>query len=94
MIVDFNANNAEYVGNKYYGVYYQVAKGLDGWYVTAVVDSDSFVDTIYRNKGPFKTKGEALIEGILTGMNWCLLNDVTIDQDRYRKLIEDMDIDT
>lgn len=81
MIVDFKADDAEYIGDERDGVYYQVAEGPGGWYLTVVVDSDtgSFVDTITKDDGPYSSEGEALEAGRGAAMDWCADNDVEME---------------
>ena len=82
-IVKFDPDDAWYVGDENDGVYYQVAEGADGWYMTAVVDSDSgsFVDNLTTDDGPYDTERAALDAGRCAAKEWCIWNDVSYDDE-------------
>ena len=75
-IVPFNADVARYIGNGDDGVYYQVAQGADGWYMTAVVDSTHLVHTLVVDDGPYESKEAASTSGKNAAVEWCANNDV------------------
>ena len=91
-VVDFNADEAEWIGDEDDGCYVQVAEQtreaftagtglpLPGWYCTVVIDCDtaSFVQDLYTDEGPFETKDEALEFGHCSATEWCLLNGVNL----------------
>lgn len=66
------------VGDGFDNVYVGVGEGPDGWYVSAVVDSDtgSFVDSLVTDDGPYTTQAEALEAGKNAGREWCYTNNV------------------
>lgn len=88
-IVDFNPDEAEWIGDERDGCYVQTqhvdgsseASGDidEGWYVTVVVDSEtgSFVEDLHTDAGPFKTKDEAEEYGVSMATDWCLTNNVS-----------------
>jgi hypothetical protein len=88
-IVQFDVDEAEWVGDEHDGCYVQVQyiDGMDegdcceGWYATVVVDSDtgSFVDDLETDTGPFETKDEALEHGYTVAANWCIDNGVSFE---------------
>lgn len=69
---------AKYLGNEEDGVYYDVAKGPDGWYASAMVDCNSgnFCDSLLEDAGPFDTKAAAWAAGYDLALQWCADNDV------------------
>ena len=85
-IIDFNPDEAEWVGDEQDGCYVQTqyVDGMDegdcdeGWYVTVVVDSEtgSFVEDLHTDAGPFATKDEAEECGVSWATDWCLTNSV------------------
>lgn len=77
-IVDFDVDEATYVGDEEDGVYYQVAKGRKGWYMTAVVDCNTaaFVDTLVSDDGPYDSEAHAITAGQNCAIEWCMDNDV------------------
>ena len=79
-VVKFDKDDAEYVGDEENGVYYHVASndGL-GWYFTAVVDCEAFVENMYVDEGPYKSKGEASEAAHNVATEWCINNSVTYD---------------
>ena len=80
-IVNFNVDDARYVGDEEDGCYYQVAEGPDGWYLTVVVDCDSagFVADYTTDDGPYDSEDEAWTAGHDAGMEWCYTNEVNPD---------------
>ncbi len=83
MIVQFDADRAEYVGDEEDGVYYLVSEGADGWYMTAVVDCDSagFVADLYTDEGPYETEDAALAAGKGAAIDWCINNQVNWEEE-------------
>jgi hypothetical protein len=86
-IVDFNVDEATYVGSEEDGCYYQCAEHSDaeqpekaGWYVTVVVDSDTggFVMDILTDDGPYPSEEEASGAGRGTAIEWCINNGVLL----------------
>lgn len=87
-IVPFSADDATYVSDGTDGCYYQVAEGADGeWYVTVVVDSDTggFVDTIYRDGGPYRTREDAEARGRSIASEWCIDNQISFEDDEEQE---------
>ena len=80
-IVPFDVDSASYVGDENDGVYYQVARGDDGWYMTAVVDAASFVDNLVVDDGPYDSEAAAIEGGKNSAFDWCFDNDVLLDDD-------------
>lgn len=80
--IDFNVDDAIYVGDEEDGVYYQVEQGPRGWYVTTVVDSNTggFVDTLEDTAGPFATQAEAMLHGRDVAVGWGFDNQVEFDE--------------
>lgn len=81
-VVEFDADEALYLGDGDDGVYYQSAEGRDGlWYVTVVVDSNTggFVDNIYTDNGPHGSEEDANEFGENAAIDWCITNDVEYD---------------
>lgn len=83
-IVQFNVDYATYVGDEKDGVYYQTARGPDGWYLTAVVDSDTghFVDTLTEDDGPYETEERADMAGRDCAIEWCFTNNVSYEDEK------------
>jgi hypothetical protein len=81
-IVDFNADEATWIGDEQDGCYFQVGKGPDGWYVTVVVDCETnkSVDNLYTDQGPFANEWLAIQEGLGLSIDWCVTNGVPWDQ--------------
>ena len=77
-IVDFDT--ATYVGDENDGVYFAVAKGPDGWYVSASVDCNSrhWTDTLITDDGPYPTESSARLAGKDCARSWCRDNDVSL----------------
>jgi hypothetical protein len=69
-------------------VYWQVAKGKDGWYVSAMVDSKTgnFVDDLFTDDGPYDTEAEAHEVGLLSATNWINDNGFQFSRQDYTKL--------
>jgi hypothetical protein len=82
-IVPFDVDSATYVGDENDGVYYQVARGDDGWYMTAVVNCDtaSFVDDLVVDDGPYDSEADAIEGGKNAAFGWCFDNDVLLDDE-------------
>jgi len=82
-IVNFDVDKAQYIGDDNDGVYYQIAKGAQGWFVTAVVDSDtgSFVDNLFVDDGPYDSAFEAERAGRDAAVTWCHDNEVSYGDD-------------
>lgn len=82
-IVPYDVDEATYVGDGADGCYYQTGKGVDGWYVTVVVDSEtgSFVDTLRKDEGPFPSDEEAASAGRGIAVEWCIDNAVKFEDD-------------
>jgi hypothetical protein len=81
-IVQFDVDEATYIGDEEDGVYYQVGSGEGGWYMTAVVDCDSagFVDNLVVDDGPYISETEALRAGKSCAIDWCLSNDISYQE--------------
>ena len=81
--VDWDVDAATYVGDGTDGVYFQIQACPDGWYMTAVVDSDtgSFVDTVVSDDGPYATAEEATQAGRSFAENWCADNQVSTEDE-------------
>lgn len=82
-IVQFDVDDAEYVGDGEDGCYYQTAEGPNGWYVTVVVDSNtgSFVDNLITDDGPYRSDEEAGQAGKYLSRDWCNMNEVDFTED-------------
>lgn len=82
-IVPFDTDDATYVGDGNDGVYYQVAKGDDGWYLTAVVDCNSahFTADLVVDDGPYESEAAAIMGGKNAAFGWCLDNGVAFDDE-------------
>jgi hypothetical protein len=82
-IVPFDVDDATYVGDENDGVYYQVAKGEDGWYMTAVVDCNTahFVDDLVVDDGPYESEAAAIMGGKNAAFEWCMNNHVLWSDD-------------
>lgn len=92
MIVQFNADDAEWIGDENDGCYVQIAEqtseeyqsgtGLPkpGWYCTVVLDCEtgSFVEDLHTDAGPFETADEALEFGHAVATDWCITNGVDL----------------
>lgn len=72
--------NSHYVGNFLDGVYYAVAEGADGWYMSAIVDCDtaSFADSLVTDDGPYEDEKAALAAGQNAAFDWCASNGVAV----------------
>jgi len=46
-----------------YAIYFNVAEGLDGWYVGLLVDGPNWVDALDHKGGPYSTERDALSDG-------------------------------
>ena len=81
-IVDWDIDEATYIGSEEDGVYYQVAektRGKDrGWYVTALIDcnSNGWTDCFLKDDGPYETKEKAREAGQNYAYDWCIDNNV------------------
>ena len=77
-IVVFDCDEASYLGDERDGVYYQVAEGPGGWFLTVVVDCDtaSFIQTTTADDGPYASEAEALEAGKGAAIEWCANNNV------------------
>lgn len=77
-VVEFSADEAEYVGDDLDGVYVQAAEGDNGWVVTCVVDCDSagFVENLVTDMGPYDLEEDAMRAGRDVAMDWCISNGV------------------
>lgn len=58
-------------------VYFAVANGPGGWYLTAVLDSDSshFVGDLCTDDGPYTSEHEAKLAGLGASLEWMVTND-------------------
>lgn len=77
-ICEVDMDDSVYVGNGRDGVYYDAAKGPDGWYTSSVVDSEtgSFVDNLIVDDGPYPTAEAACWGGFNGATDWCINNTV------------------
>lgn len=83
-IVDWDIDEAHYLGDGADGCYWLTAEGPDGkWYVTVVVDSDTghFVDNMCTDMGPFDVEADADAFGRNAAADWCMTNEVSLDED-------------
>jgi hypothetical protein len=80
-VVDFDVDEATYVGDGSEGVYYQVAEGPDGWYLTTVVDTEkgAYVGTMSDNDGPYESEEAANFAGRDAAITWCIDNEVNYE---------------
>lgn len=80
-IAEVDFDEATYIGNEDDGVYFAVAKGRDGWYMSAVVDCNTshFVESLVTDDGPYKTENEANWAGRDAAVQWCVDNDVNYE---------------
>ena len=80
-IVDYSADEADYIGDGEDGCYYQVAESYTGWFVTVVVDcgTSSFVEDLTTDDGPYMTKKEAEDAGRGAALDWCVTMGVDIE---------------
>lgn len=71
-----------YLGSGDDGVYWQVAEGPDGWYVSTLVDCDTggFVGELRRDDGPYPTREEADAAGREAAQCWCIDNQVAMEE--------------
>ena len=71
-------DGATYIGSGDDGVYFDAAEGPDGWYMSAIVDSDTghFVDSLVTDDGPYETRERAIEAGRNAAYDWCMNNDV------------------
>lgn len=83
-IVQWDVDAANYLGNEEDGVYWQVAKGADGWYVTVVVDSNTggFCTNAFTDHGPYQTEGAANTFGQGQAIEWCVYNSVPYEGEK------------
>ena len=77
-IVNFDVDEATWIGDDKDGCYVQVGSDADGWYYTVVIDSETghFVDDLATDIGPYATKEEARQGGASCAIDWCLTNNV------------------
>jgi hypothetical protein len=75
-IVEFDVDEAKYLGGEEDGVYWMTAQGPDGWYVTVVIDSDTggFVENLETDAGPFSSEGDADQYGRNQASDWLMAN--------------------
>lgn len=80
-IVQWDIDEASYLGDEDNGCYWQTGQGKDGkWYVTVVVDAAHFVDTIYSDNGPFETEADADQAGKNAASDWCMDNEISMEE--------------
>ena len=60
-------------------VYFDVAEGSDGWYMSASIDCDSasFTDTYVVDDGPYPSEEAAMQAGMNAASQWMADNDYT-----------------
>ncbi len=77
-IVVVDLEDATYLGSSEDGVYFDVAKGKEGWFVGAVVDCNTshWLDTITRDDGPYEKESEAWQAGYNIAYDWLVTNHV------------------
>lgn len=82
-IVDWDIDEATYVGDEEDGAYYLAGEGPDGWYVTVLVDCNTshFTDEIVTDDGPYATREAAEMGGKNAAYGWCGDNGVEVDDD-------------
>lgn len=80
-IVEFDVDEAEYIGDEEDGCYVAVGRDDDGWYYTVVVDCNtaSFVEDLATDIGPYGTREDALEGGRSCAIDWCLTNGISYD---------------
>lgn len=83
-IVEFDVDEAYAVSTDRDSVYFCIAENRKGWWMTAVVDSDTghFVDTYIADDGPYRTEREAQLAGLSAAGQWFMdngLSDYEID---------------
>lgn len=83
-IVQFDVDEATYVGSGEDGVYYQVGEHEGKWYVTAVVDSETgaFTEDIMTDDGPYDTENDATTQGKNIAYDWCFYNNVSLEDEQ------------
>lgn len=75
-VVDMD--HAHYLGTGEDGVYFDVAQGKDGWYVTTTVDTNTgaHCGDMTVDDGPYPTEGEALEAGLDHAYDWLITNEI------------------
>jgi hypothetical protein len=79
-IAEVGFDREDYVGNGRDGVYFSVAEGPDGWYVSAVADcgTDGELEPLATDDGPHETHFEAEANGIDLGLVWCACQGIEV----------------
>lgn len=86
-ICECDFDEAQYLGSGDDGVYFDAKyfKGEHpdpgGWYMTAIVDSNTsnFTTPLASDDGPYPTFVDAMYAGMNAAVEWCITNDITLD---------------
>ena len=81
-IVQWDRDEAKYLGNEDDGCYWLTGQGEDGkWYVTVLVDCNTahFCQPLVTDDGPHNTEGEADKAGETWAFGWCSDNGIAIE---------------
>ena len=86
-VCNVDMDDAFYLGDGDDGVYFDAAEEDGKWYTSAVVDTDTgaYCGDMVTDDGPYESKYQALIAGLNTAADWCMMNMV---DNRYDELFE------
>jgi len=82
-IVDWDLDEATYVGDGEDGCYFLAQEHKKKWYVTVVVDCNTahFCDDLETDAGPFNTRAQAEAYGNNMATDWCINNQVNYTEE-------------
>ena len=63
---------------------------LDGWYISAVIDSESasFIEALFLDDGPHQSEKDALRMGVGLASDWFSENDLSFDVDERLSFLD------
>ena len=78
VIAEVDVDEAYSVGDEDDVVYYSVALGPDGYYLSAIIDSTTgaFVDSLVSDDGPYTTEEDAIEAGLDLALGWLSDNEI------------------
>ena len=90
-VCEVDMDESRYLGTGEDGVYFDAAEAKDGWYMSAVADSNTggFVDSLVTDDGPYTSEADALEAGLNAACEWLVTNEIlrgwVTDEKRMRR---------
>lgn len=77
-IATVDTDEAFYLGIEGEGVYFDADEGINGWYMSTVVDTNrgAYCGDMTTDDGPYESRGRALEAGLNAAYEWLATNDI------------------